>query len=102
MVTNTVEKYPRRLKRLQRKIDDLNGKELTEEEGWGIVKALAESQFDLWDIVITLKSDVDKKEDWGQIAVRWFVRGVLPRLLETAIVALVAWWLIVQNYISIQ
>lgn len=91
-----IKEYPRRVKKLQEKIDALNGNELTAAESRTLIKALAESQFDLWDFAFRLSGEFEKfkgmvgkivKGVWAIAAtvlgafVIWLLTYVLPKII---------------------
>lgn len=83
------QKYPRRVKEFQDAVRDArkrNGEEITRKEHWDLTVRIAESQLDMWDVLIAL----GKRKDWFRQAVVWFVTASLPSVIS----AIVIWFLL--------
>ena len=54
--------YPRRVRELQNKLQEINGDKITAAQSRQLIKTLAETQFDLWDKIIE-QEQTKKKVD---------------------------------------
>jgi len=104
---------PYKLTRLKKKLETMNGTPPTAVESRTLTVLVADALVEVWQEVLDIKEhniaghykgtpiDERKKDsDWGKTAALWFADRVLPVLISTAILGLVAWWLAADKIIS--